>query len=59
MAQNRINGVRKMVVKKAIRESVEHKDSPVSPGTPQYADLMQNVEGQVQTVLEEMGEIER
>jgi len=48
-----------MVVKKAIRESAEHHDGDVRPGTEAYADLMQNVEHQVQAVLEECGEIER
>jgi hypothetical protein len=56
---SRINGAKKMVVKKAIRESAEHHDGDVRPGTEAYADLMQNVEHQVQAVLEECGEIER
>lgn len=54
----RINGIRRLVVKAAVREWVEATDDPVRPGTGEYADLMTNVEGQVQTVLEELGEIE-
>jgi len=57
MAQQ-INGVRRMVVKKAIREHVQNTDSKIRPGSPAYADLMSNVEEQVQSVLKDMGEIE-
>lgn len=49
---------RRLIVKKAIREWAENHDAPVRPGTAEYADLMQNVENQVQAVLEEEGEIE-
>lgn len=52
------DGQRRLVVKKAIRDWVEEEDGHFDPGSPKYADLMQNVEGQVQDVLEDMGEIE-
>lgn len=58
MTENTINGVRRMIVKAAIREFAEDRDDHVRPGTGAYDDLMANVEGQVQTVLEDMGEIE-
>lgn len=56
MAQT-IDGVRKMIVKSAIEDYVNRQDNPVVPGTPEYADLMQNVENQVQSVLKDMGEV--
>lgn len=52
-----INGARKMVVKRAIKEHAADLDGRIRPGTPAYDDLMQNVEHQVQSVLEEAGEI--
>jgi hypothetical protein len=51
MPRNQINGMPKMVVKKAIREYAENHDEDIRPGTPKYADLMNTVEGQVQEVL--------
>ena len=42
----------KYIVKKAVRQSLEDADGDLRPGTPEYADLMQNIEGQVQRVLE-------
>ena len=47
-----------MIVKKAIRQSANDMDGDVTPGTPEYNELMHNVEAQVQSVLEEMGEID-
>lgn len=44
---------RKYIVKKAIREALDEADGELRPGTAEYADLMQNVENQVQAVLEE------
>lgn len=49
---------RKYIVIGAVREYVKEADEPVRPGTGEYADLMQNIEGQVQEVLEDEGEIE-
>lgn len=48
-----INGVPKYVVKKRIREAYERAQGELRPGTGKYADLMNTIEGQVQTVLEE------
>ena len=42
----------KYIVKKAIRQSLKEADGDLQPGTPEYSDLMQNIEGQVQRVLE-------
>lgn len=57
MAQT-INGARKMIVKSAIKDYIEQTEGDFRPGTPEYDDLMQNVENQVQAILEEEGEIE-
>lgn len=43
----------KYIVMKTVREFYEEADGGVRPGTPEYADLMQNVEYQVQAVLRE------
>lgn len=50
-----IEGARRMVVKAAIHEYAE-QNGPIEPGTPEYSDLMQNVENQVQASLQEIGE---
>ena len=42
----------KYIVKKAVRESLEQSETDLRPGTPEYNDLMANIEGQVQRVLE-------
>lgn len=55
---NTIGGIRRMVVKSAIKEHAEEVDGDLQPGSPEYRDLMHNVEAQVQTVLEEEGYIE-
>ena len=46
------NAERKYIVKKAVRQELEEADGDLRPGTPEYADLMQNIEGQVQRVIE-------
>jgi len=46
------NAERKYIVKKAVRQSLAESDTDLRPGTPEYADLMQRIEGQVQRVLE-------
>ena len=46
-----------MVVKSAIKASIKNVDDNVRPGTPEYDDLMQNIENQVQSVLKEEREI--
>jgi hypothetical protein len=43
----------KYIVIKAIREAEKRADGELRPGTSEYNDLMANVEGQVQRVLED------
>lgn len=47
---------KRLIVKKRIREMAESADD-LSPNSPEYQDIMANVEGQVQKVLEEEGHI--
>jgi len=49
----KINGQQRMVVKKRIKEAYEQADGELRPGTPEYRDLMHNVDSQVRTVLED------
>lgn len=43
----------KYIVFKAIREAEQNADGELRPGTPEYNNLMANIEGQVQRVLED------
>lgn len=43
----------KYIVFKAIREAERDADGELRPGTAEYNDLMANIEGQVQRVLED------
>ena len=48
-----MNGTRKMIVKKAIKQFQDECDEEIRPGHPKFDDLMVNIENQVTTVLEE------
>lgn len=43
----------KYIVMERIREAEQRADGQLRPGTPEYSDLMANIEGQVQRVLED------
>lgn len=45
----------RLIVKKRIREYAERYDISGTGDDPEYCDLMNNIEGQVQTVLAEEG----
>jgi len=47
----------KAIIKSRVIERAEHKGVEAT-GTPEYQDLLQNIEGEVQQVLEEEGIIE-
>lgn len=43
----------KYIVFERVREAERRCDGELRPGTPEYNDLMANIEGQVQRVLED------
>lgn len=46
------------VIKKRVRAMADAADGPIEPGSPEYRDIMQNIENDVQLVLEEEGYLE-